>query len=487
MPINIGGMEFGSVDEVLEAQQKGLVPVTVQKHDTNDASPSIQVPHGLFHDQNTGGLFTRPGAEPDMYSTVVQPSGGAFIDELFVGTDVIWNPEYDVLTGVNGLQGSAAAGSCEPGPNPGTAKLATFRQPLGMFKIETNQGDITKAGSRINRSDLNRQLRNPIGMGGRFAPDILGAASNLNTTAGLALMRLGVSIRRQFGPVLWNGVAGTNGGAGSMWTEEFNGFDQQLVENPTDVRGLTIPAASSQIFAWGNTDVGGTVGGDDIVQLSSAAMNYIMTLGEDTNLPHGGVLAMHPDLFYNLTAVWPCSYITDRCAVDSSSGESLNASAEATTTMRNAMRSGKFLWINGMQVPVICTSDIVDTPVGGGVSSDIYYIPLVALGEKVTYIEGFDMSNADATQFANLLGPNSDYRAMNGGLYAVTKRQSDFCLEYVFLGRPRLVVRTPWMAFRITGVNYTMPGKAYTRDYDPDGGVYYRNGGQYWNSLPSYS
>ena len=485
--IKIGDYEFRDVAEVQKAIDAGLINAnTVLKHDVNDPSPSIQVPHGQWFDQNTGGLFTRPGSVPDMYHTVVQPDGSQFVNALFSGLTNVLNPEYSVLTGVNDIQGSAAADACSPGPNAGEAKLGIFRQQFGLAKIETQQGDLLQMGSRINNADMDKMLLHPAQVQSVFTPSVINGR-NINTTAGLAMFRLGVEIQRQLHNILFTGTQGSAGGAGSMWIEEFDGFDNLVVENPTDVLGNTIAAASSKVVNWASADVSGTLSGDDIVQVISSLCHYVNTLAAQTNLPHGGVIVTHPDLFYNLTAVWPCSYITDRCSVDSSSGERLTASAEATTNMRNEMRNGSFLWVNGMRIPVVQISSVARTATGGGMNSPIYFIPLTALGRKVTYIEGFDFNNADIREFANLApDASARYDIQNGGLYAVASRQSDFCMEWVFAMRPRLVMRTPWLAWRIENVNYVMPGQHYTRHFDPSD-EYFRNGGQYYQVLPTYS
>jgi len=497
MGIKYAGMEFTDAKELKAAIAEGAIhdPKAMQKefhqkHDVTDASPSMQVPHGLFHDQNTGGLFTRPGSTGDMYHTIVQPDGSGFVNNLYIGLNDMIYPEYDVLSGQHDAQGSAADDFCSPGPNAGEVKLATFRQPYGKALIETEQGSLIQMGGNLNSADSQRRLLHSAAVSGPFTPAPAAGNLDLNTETGLTFFRLGTEVMRQFHSILFTGTQGTNGGAGSIWIEEFDGFDNLIVANPTDVRGNTIAAASSIVEDWASADVGGTVGGSDIVELISALMHHVNRTGAQTNLPYGGVIVTHPDLFYMLTKVWSCGYLTDRCStlVDSAAGERLNADAAQTTRMRDEMRSGSFLWINGQPIPVVQISSVARAASGGGMNSPIYYIPLSALGSKVTYIEAFNQGNARIRNFANV--GDADYRILNGGLYAATKRQTGFCIEYIFAVQPRLVMRTPWLAWRIENVNYTFPGQHYSRDWNP-AGEYWRDGGQYYNafgtSLPSYS
>jgi hypothetical protein len=480
MVIRAGGMEFDTVEEVQKAMDKGLI----QKHDVVGTSPGMQVPHGIAYNQNIGGLFTRPGADPDMFGTIVVPTGAQLLAELFMGVNIYTDPEYDVLSGVKALVGTTAVNGCSPAPKAGDAKLCTLRAKFGEAYIETDQGQLNKAGGYINLADTDRRLLNLAGMNNPLMPEPMRAAQNINTPLGLAYMRLYVSIIREFMRVLFTGNYGSSSG---IWTKEFNGFDQLIIENPTDVEGNICTAASAKVFNWNNQPVNGSVGGASLVDIMTALLHYVTRLQEDTELPAQGVLVMHNDLFYALTAIWPCSYLTNQCNVvnTATSSSTQFVSGKEQTDMRDEMRSGSFLWANGQRIPVVQSTGISQTAFGAGFSTSIYFIPMYALGKKVTYIEGFDQNNPAIRQILEA-GAYTHYRAFNGGFYAMTERQTDFCWEHKYSLQPRLIMRTPWLAFRIQNVNYTMPGFLYSRDWNPSG-AYHANGGRYYNNPPYYN
>jgi hypothetical protein len=478
MVIKVDGMEFDTVEDVVKAKEAGLI----QKHDVLGTSPDMQMPHGQAQNQNVGGLFTRPGAEQDMYHTIVQPTGGEFLSRLYRGTTVITDPEYDVLSGVKALVGSAPDDGCGPAPKAGVAKLCTLRSAFGEAYIETDQGQLNKMGGYLNRADMDRTLRNAIATNNAFLPEPLRSAGNINTPLGLAYMRLYTALLRELMRVLFTGNYGTKAG---IFSREFNGFDQLIIENPTDVEGNICGAASSKVISFNNQPVGGSVNGVDLVEYISGLMHFMMRLSEDTGLPFAGEIAMPNDMFWVLTSVWPCSYLTNNCNVVNNDGQRVIVTGGEQAKMRDDMRTGNFLWVNGVRVPVVLTNAITQTAYGAGYSSSIYFIPTIALGEQVTYLEGFDQFNPAIRGFVEA-GANTHYRAHNGGLYAMTERQSDFCIEHKFGIQPRLVMRTPWLAWRIENVNYTMPGYLYSRDWNPSG-IYHKNGGRYYNDLPDYA
>lgn len=476
------------VDIPVDVYQKMLdSDLVVQKHDVLGASPSVQTPHGLFQDQNVGGLFTRPGAEPDVYAAFVTPTGGQLLADLFSGTSVIENPEYDIITGVKAGKGSNAVDFCSPGPKAGEVKLCTTRSQFGEFKMDLEQVNLMKTGARINRADVDyRIINNPALF--PLAPDVLRRAGNPNTTLGLSLMRLAVHIGRVLPRVLFHGnISNTGINAELGFIKEFDGFDRLIKTGHTDIEtGDACPAADSIIVNWNNVAANGSVNGATLVETVAGIIYDLMALAEDSNLaPVTWKMAMHRDLFWYLTSIWPCSYITNGCAVSTSAGQSLNVDAATQIEMRDAMRNGKYLWVNGIKFPVEPLSAIEQTAVGGGYSSPLYIIPITALGGRVTKLEGFDLNNADINEFREFYA-GLPISTMNNGLYMMGNRVTDACVEGWLASKMRLIMRTPWLGARIENINYALPGKFYTRDAYPDG-QYHKNGGRYYSTPPVYN
>jgi hypothetical protein len=481
-------IKIDGVEIPVEAYQKlldaGMLNVG-QKHDVLSPSPNIQVPHGFFQNQNVPGLFTRPGADADMFAAFVMPTAGQFLSALYRGVTNIDNPEYDIISGVKAGSGTNATDYCGDAPTAGEVKLCTTRATFADFFIKVRQANLAKTGGRINNSDVNRNLVNRPDLF-PLIPDVLQRAQNPNTTLGLALFSLGVHMSRVLMRTLFHGsTANTGNNAELGFIREFNGFDRLITNTVVDVEGNTCAAARSTIFNWGNADVGGTVQSGSITDIVAGIMYQLIALADDSNIaPVNWVLAMHPDLFWKLTSIWPCSYLTNGCAVTNNDGERLNVSADMQVQMRDEMRTGNFLWVNGMRLPVVTTRAIEQTTLGQGFSSSIYFIPLTAMGRQVTYLEGFDLENSDIQEFRDVYNPLA-YRTMNGGFYAMTHRQTGMCVEAYIAARPRLIMRTPWLAARIDNVNYSLPGFLYGRDPYPDA-AYHLNGGRYFNANGPY-
>ena len=201
-------------------------------------------------------------------------------------------------------------------------------------------------------------------------------------------------------------------------------------------------------------------------------------------LPTSWVIAMRPELFTALIECWPCEFYTYGCNMSDTNSER-NVDAQAMIDLRERMRMGSFLPINGMNIPVWQTSAIEQTAYGAGFRSGIYIIPLNSLGFKTTQLEWFDQNNADVNQYISLNQGALSYATMNNGLWALTERQTGMCHEYYFANQPRLVMRTPWLAGRIENVVYQAPFDLYFDSPYPSE-TYHKDGGRYYTPGPYY-
>lgn len=453
------------------------------KHDTNAASPGAQVAHGIMFNQNVAGLLTRPGAEMGMWSTLTQPEG-AWISMLMTAPDVILNPEYDIMTGVRDCQGDNAENFCGDAPRAGFLKLCTTSARFGGMYMRTDQVEINKIGGRINRADMDKNLINNPAVY-PLMPDVVRRAQNINSQLGIQMSALGVTVHRWLTRGIFHGVYGTTGGnAYCGYTKEFDGFDRLIRTGYLDLdNGNHCKAADSRVIDWEHTDACGTLNGYTMVYLISWLMNYLEQKADDQGMtPTSWVLAMNGNLFNALVQCWPCDYNTYGCNARDDNSERVIPSMDLVD-MRNEMKTGRFLWVNGQRMPVWTTAAIEQTAYGVGFSGGIYVIPLNSLGIKTTYLEWFDQNNADIRQYVQ--EGNVHYRTMNNGLWAMTERQSGMCHEYYFANQPRLVMRTPWLAARIENVVYQAPFDLY-QDSPYPAEPYHRDGGRYYSSGPYY-
>jgi hypothetical protein len=196
---------------------------------------------------------------------------------------------------------------------------------------------------------------------------------------------------------------------------------------------------------------------------------------------------MRPELFYEVTAIWPCAYLTSRCSFDSDAAR-LVVDGSEQTRMRDTMRTGNYLLIDGEQVEVVLdpgismkTNTISASVPSGKFASDIFLLPMSILGGRsVLYLEYFDFSNPSINA-AQALAPGM-FRVE--GPWITTHKVRNWCLQFQTKIEPRLVLRTPWLAARLQNVVASPP--LMTRSPFPDD-PYYVNGGVTGNRPgPSY-
>jgi hypothetical protein len=448
-----------------------------EKHDTVQTT-FMQPPHGYSQQWTSppeGGLLTRPGATPGMFSAVPAVLSGLYA-QLFMGTTNLVNPEYDVVTGIKASTGSNPTTFCGTPPLAGDMKLGTTRSVFGEFFMGTEKLELNKAGGRVNLGDTDRMLLNNIAAQSPILPGIL-REPNINTEIGMFIYRFGVTAIRVKSRVLFSGNSSlSNANTETGFIKEFDGFDRLIKTGYIDLdSNNAIPAMDSIVKVFSSADA--TVAANGIVDLIAQIDYQLMDLASRTGLdPLNIGLAMRPDLFWALTQMWPCSYLTVNCAVDNTTTGRVNVDAAQQVQMRDSMRSGNFLWVNGKQVRVYLEDGIEQTAAGPGFSSTIYFIPFTAGGQRVTYIEGFDQENTSISAFREQAGI-TNYRTSNGGYWAITNGQTKFCYELYFAAQPRLVMRTPFLAGRIENVVYKLT-HGYSRSPYP-AEPYFANGGRY--------
>lgn len=456
-----------------------------EKHDVFQAAPSAQMPHGLMHSMNVAGLLTRPGAEPGMFSTITQPDG-AWLSQLMSQPSLILNPEYDILTGVRDCVGNNAANGCSQAPTAGLLKLCTTSNRFGEINMQLDQVQINKLGGRLNRADLDKSIiNNP--MMYPFMPEIVRQAQNINTPLGMALIAFGVTVHRWITRTVFHGVWGTapaNTYCG--FTEEFDGFDRLIRTGYLDItqQNAHCTAADSKVVSWANNGVCDTYNGYTLYDLFRWLMQYLEQKADAQGMfPTQWVIAMHPNLFNALAECVPCDYYTTGCNLRDDNSERV-VDGMASVDMRQRILGGSFLPINGRNFPVWQTSAIEQTAYGSGFRSGIYVIPLNSLGFKTTALEWFDQNNADVREY--IAGnPMARYGTMNNGLWAISDMQTRMCLEKHLAAQPRLVMRTPWLAARITNIVYDAPFDLFQDSPYPDE-TYHKDGGRYITPGPYY-
>jgi hypothetical protein len=224
----------------------------------------------------------------------------------------------------------------------------------------------------------------------------------------------------------------------------------------------------------------------DIVRTITTMMRILKSKANHQGLGPADIrMVMRDELFYALTEVWPCRYITYRC--DNSDGTNIDPigsySAEAMFRMKVEMRNGSFLWVDGIQVPVIiddCIAEDNHADAGaipaGCFSSDIYFVPFTARGGtlRTLYWEYYDYRN-DVLPAVGDARAGTFFWSDQGVFLWGLKAPDNWCVELISKVEPRLILRTPQLAGRLTDIAYCplqhSDDPLPSQDYHVNGGV----------------
>ena len=452
-----------------------------------------------------GGLFANPALERGLFSAVVaQPySGLQYV--LPVRSTIYENPVDGIITGVTASSGSNPVGVCDDPPTAGFVKLCEQSYPLGRISLQTTVYDYSR-GTRLNSrgehtdfqvfgGPLANNSRNPL------VPTINGLINNVaNDEVAKIMFAFAVNWSTRFAPMLYTGNPVSNNTSGGGY-KEFWGLQKLINTGHQDIQtGQACPAADSIVRSFGNVLVGagGTAASNAAIVNGIAATYFeLITRAGQTNMnPVQWVLTMPYSLFYALTEIYPISYLTVG-ATTLPTGSTNFVDSGDQVRMRDEMRgdlqarTGQYLLILGQKVPVILDDANPETRVAGDIfSSSIYFVPLMAAGQAVTYLEFFNYDAANVKQADSMIAPAGQFKTSDNGRYLLhMKPAQNFCVQMLAVAEPRLKLLTPYLAARIDNVAYSHLPNILTGD--PTSPSYYRNGGRtnyvgYQPQSPSY-
>lgn len=460
----------------------GEMQGTTLKHTTPTGTPTAVMGHGR------GGLFSHFALEKPIFSAMMLPQAG-LQSILPTKPSQTVNPLYGIFTGVTDTTGSEPYGKCDDPPYAGLSKLCMHQYVFGRYSRMTREFELDAFGKIQDRGDhLDLQLmNNPFaGSNQTMTPTIPGVPGNpLQSDIVKGLFEFAVAWSRDFARQIYQGnpVNNTFGG-GYM---EFYGLDILINTGYRDaITGTACAAADSYIKSFGNLDV--TANCDEMVLQLTWMVRIIKDIAVRTGLmPATWALVMRPMLFDLIADCWPCNYLTYRCSNHDTGNIDPVGGYDTTDAinMRDSMKQGSYLLIDGFQVPVIQDDAVAETNVGAGVySSSIYYVPLTVLGgTPVTYLEYFDYSAPNGfQQAAQTFAPADFYDISDNGRFAWHRKPpKNWCVQMLAKTEPRLLLLTPYIAGRLTNIRYTPV--VHERDWDPDG-TYYVNGGGYSGQTP---
>lgn len=425
------------------------------------STPTTTYGHG------PGGLFSTPGMSRPVFSAMLLPDMG-LQSMLPVRPAVEVNPLYGLFTGVTATTGSEPVNVCDDPPTVGLAKLCTHSFLFGRQERQTRVFDLDRFGKVTNRGEfLDYQF-----MGGPFqdgkvptAPMVPGGtdlSGVLNREMGKLMFEFAVAWSRDFAKEIYTGNPSNNTSGGGR--TYYYGLDKLINTGYRDaITGQACPAADSIVRSFGGANINGNA--DLIVKTIANMFRNLRFIASRTGLdPVRWVLTMPWSLFYELTAVWPCVYMTSACALPASTTQFLNASDQIAMRddMRGDMfgRSGQYLLIDGQRVEVEIDDAVTETEgfASGTFESSIYFVPLTVLGNTpVTFMEYFNYETpGGAMDAANLLAAQGMfYTSDDGRFFWHRKPPTNFCVQLLAKTEPRLLLLTPHLAARLTNIRYS--------------------------------
>lgn len=446
---------------LLGIAQKGLSATT----------PLAISPHG------PGGLLSTPGLEPGIMNAMVMPLSGLEA-RLEVRTSNAMNPIYGILTGQTASTGSEPTAACATPTQVGNLKLCQQTYAFGRITKQSNVIRIDNAGQTINRSEFldHRIIGNP------FAdmpmPQAVSTADVLKNVAKKALFELMIGLHRDYKKKIYTAnPANTSGSEGYI---EWRGLDMLINTGYRDaITGALCPAADSRVVSFGNA----LVTADTAVTVNLITELYAdrKRLADRLGLDVKWAIAMSYGLFRALTQIWPCAYLTYRCApINGAAGNQVTYDGAEAIRLRDDMRKtgSEYLLIDGEKVEVVVDDAIAETiPSNGVFQGDMYFVPLTVNGEPATFIDYFNFNGPEgAASIISILGAQNEYKISPDGRFLFHYLPAQYwCKQVAVVAWKRLILRAPFLAARLTGMRYNLT--FHERDYDPAGPYYHLDGG----------
>jgi len=462
--------------EALEKQTDILSGMATKEAGRHEKTPANFSTYSPLH--GPGGIWTGPGLERDIISAHVRPMGIGATLPLIPTVNI--NPQFGILTGFTspGTDAQFWNGvACADVP-AGYMKGCTLTAQFGRLRVDSQTIDLDDVMLQLHRGDFTDLMLKGELLGlSQLNPSDTKPGDVLNLVSASEMVQMGVQTERLLMNAMWNGVVANS---------QFPGLASQIATGQVDVNTNTAcPAVDSDVKDFAYDEVGGT--GRDIVQYVSMLEFYLRYNAQQMGLePVTWVIAMRPELWFELTAVWPCAYNTSRCSASMQGANSRTfIDGRENVTERDRMRDAKQLIVNGNTYDVILDTGIYEhnninngNLAAGEYASSIFFVPMtISGGMPVTYREYLDYRMADRDQ-AFTKGNLTAWWTDNG-LYSWTLEQTKWCYKFSLKSQQRIVLRAPHLAGRIDSVRYTPLQHLRVADptspYFADGGVSLRN------------
>jgi hypothetical protein len=427
--------------------------------------------HGL------GSLWGRSSVERDIITAHMNPVPGlASVLPLFPSVNE--DPRFGALTGYTDTSGAEPTNPCDDAP-AGYVKACNLTAQFGRVQRDTQTIEWDKVSLRRNRGDFtDLMLRGQVLGMTDLSPMSAADSDILNIVTKSEMVIAAVNMERKLVQHVWQGSPANNNAGGGY--KEYPGLDNQIATGQVDADSNTLCAAlDSDVKDFGYDAVDGV--GRDIVEYLSMLEFYLRYNATQMGLdPVSWAIVMRPELWFELSAVWPCRYLSNRCAIsDGTSPIVINDNVNVTA--RDEMRNGRYIDINGNRYPVIVDvgifehTNINNANVGlGQYASSIYMVPLTITGNfPVTYREHVDYRAAFANSNTALLRGSENFWS-DDGVYSWAFEDQKWCYKLSVKTEQRIILRTPQLAGRIDSILYEP--LQHLREGDPTSPYWYDGG-----------
>lgn len=416
------------------------------------SNSSAQLMHG------PSSLFGTPGLEQNVISTIYQPRGLGAVLPAVPTTDT--NPLFAALVGQAAAQGSEPSASCGDPVRAGAKQIGTLTAHLGMLQRGTDTIDPSDIITRINRGEMTdlRLIGSLLNNNTGFAPSNLNNPDAvLNNVIYAQMNAVGMEFERVLGPQLWQGAVANNVGTGY---KEFPGLDGQIATAQVDaIQNVAVPALDSYVENFNYAQIDGTT--KDIVDYLTMMEWYLVDLAEGTGLTAEWVVVMRPNMWRELTSVWPIAYNTNKDSIlGTTSNTRMIIDGGDMMAQRDQMRRSMTIEINARTYKVVLDHGINEKTnitnaelAAGQYASSIYMIPTRVNGLPTTRIEYLDYR-----QIANYLGQSGElankvlFWSGDGRFLWTYRNLPGFCFDMVARTQQRVVLQTPQLAGRLDNV-----------------------------------
>ena len=362
-----------------EVYQKALAAIATALSETATGEKQATT-HSAITLHGPSGIFSICGLDREVLTAHVEPHGIG--TELPLLPSVDTDPRYATLTGFTGATGDQPTNTCAAAPH-GYMKGCTLTATFGRIRFDTNTIEFDEVMKRYNRGDFTDLVLAGGIIEGRdvskgMFPQSFNSQQLLNVITMAEMVTAGVLAQRELVRQMWQG----NPAIG----REFPGLDRQIVTGQVDSEtNQACPALDSDVKDFAYADVCGTT--NDIVEYMSAMAYYLQFNARRMKLtPVKWVIAMRPELWYELSACWPCRYLTNRC-LDAAGTQVAVINDENNTKLRDRIRDTHKLPINGIWYDVVEDDGIFEhNNVNNGnlglgeYASSIYFVPVSVLG-----------------------------------------------------------------------------------------------------------